>query len=93
MSKIEESGFSQTGDAGEPFTQLEPEASRLRSTASRAVRNGKVAAQRWARQSRIVAVNATDRIKDDPVRAAEISFVIGLSLGALAGRWSGQQRQ
>ena len=94
MSKIEESGFFEKAhDAAEQFSQLEPEVSRLRSAASRAVQNGKAVAQRWSRQTRDAAANATDRIKDDPLRSAAITFVVGLALGALVGRWSGRQRQ
>ncbi|HEY1234756.1 MAG TPA: hypothetical protein VGH22_15360 [Candidatus Binatia bacterium] len=93
MSKIEESSFSErTGDTTDPFTQIEPDISRLRSAASRAVENGKAVAQRWGRQSRSMCVNATDHIKDDPLRSAAITFVIGLSLGALVGRWSGRHQ-
>jgi ElaB/YqjD/DUF883 family membrane-anchored ribosome-binding protein len=94
MSTGEESGFLGTaGNGGEQPGDLETEASRFRSAASRAVRNSKAVAQRWGRQTRDVAANATDRIKDDPLRSAAITFVIGLALGALVGRWSGRQRQ
>jgi ElaB/YqjD/DUF883 family membrane-anchored ribosome-binding protein len=94
MSIGEDSGFLDTaGNGGEQARELETEASRFRSAASRAVKNSKAVAQRWGRQTRDVAANATDRIKDDPLRSAAITFVIGLALGALVGRWSGRQRQ
>jgi ElaB/YqjD/DUF883 family membrane-anchored ribosome-binding protein len=95
MSKEQSGLLNTTGNDGEQSRDFEIEASRFRSAASRAVRNGKAVAQRWGRQSRIAAEelvgNATDRIKDDPVRSAAISFVIGLSLGALVGRWAVRQ--
>jgi ElaB/YqjD/DUF883 family membrane-anchored ribosome-binding protein len=94
MSKAEESDLlERTDDAREHFSQLEKEGSRFRAAASRAVHNGRSVAQRWGRQTRIVAANATDRIKDDPLRSAAITFVIGLSIGATVGRWAGRQQR
>lgn len=79
MSKEQSGLLNTTGNDGEQSRDFEIEASRFRSAASRAVRNGKAVAQRWGRQSRIAAEelagNATHRIKDDPVRSAAISFV------------------
>jgi|SoiMethySBSTD1v2_1073268.scaffolds.fasta_scaffold85200_3 ElaB/YqjD/DUF883 family membrane-anchored ribosome-binding protein len=94
MSINEESGFPESmANGGEQARESEYGASRFRGAASRAVQTGKAAAQRWGRQSRVVAVNATDRIKDDPVRSVVISFAVGLTLGALIGRLSGRQCQ
>ena len=94
MSTSEESGFPESiENGGEQFGESENGRSRVRAAASRAVRTGKAAAKRWGQQSRVVAVNATDRIKDDPVRSVVISFAVGLTLGALIGRLSGRQCQ
>lgn len=93
MSTIEESGLSETTHVGEQARDPGNEASRFKAAASRVYQDSKAAAQRWGRQSRVVAVGAKDRIKDDPVRSVAISFVIGLSLGALVGRLSGRQCQ
>ncbi|HLN96858.1 MAG TPA: hypothetical protein VK208_00090 [Pyrinomonadaceae bacterium] len=94
MSKAGESDLlERTDDAREHFSQLEREGSRFRAAASRAVHNGRTVAQRWGRQTRIVAASATDRIKDDPLRSAAITFVIGLSIGAMVGRWAGRQQR
>lgn len=94
MSKIEERDFSErTRDAVEEFMPLDAEPSRFRAAASRVVHNGRSVAQHWGRQTQIVAANATDRIKDDPLRSAAITFVIGLSLGAMVGRWAGRQQR
>ena len=72
------------------------EGSGLRDVASRVVQDGKTVAQRWGRQSLSAAEdfaeNATDHIKHDPVRAAAISFVIGLGLGALVA-WGSTRHQ
>ena len=89
----EENRLSETTNEGEQPTESETEASRFKTAASRVYQDGKAAAQRWGRQSRVVAVNAKDRIKDDPVRFVAISFVVGLTLGALIGRLSRRQCQ
>ena len=93
MSKAEESTLSEkTSEAGERLT----EGSGLRDVASRVVQDGKTVAQRWGRQSLSAAEdfadNATDHIKHDPVRAAAISFVIGLGLGVLVA-WGSTRHQ
>jgi hypothetical protein len=72
MSKAEESDLlERTDDIKEHFRELEKEGSRFRAAASRAVHNGRNVAQRWGRQTRIVAANATDRIKDDPALCSD----------------------
>jgi ElaB/YqjD/DUF883 family membrane-anchored ribosome-binding protein len=92
MSTGEEIVSSETtGNGGEQPGESENGASRFKATASRALQSGKDIAQRWGRQSRAIAGNATDRIKDDPVRSVIIGFVIGLSLGAVIGRSSRRQ--
>ena len=94
MSTSEQSDFSENIENGaEQPEESENGGSRFRAAASRAVRTGKAAAQRWGQQSRVVAGNAKDRIKDDPVRSAAISFAVGLALGALIGRLSTRQCQ
>jgi ElaB/YqjD/DUF883 family membrane-anchored ribosome-binding protein len=94
MSIDEQSGFPESmANGGEQAREWENRASRVRAAASRAVQTGKATAQRWGQQSRVVAVNATDHIKDDPVRSVVISFAVGLTLGALIGRLSGRQCQ
>jgi ElaB/YqjD/DUF883 family membrane-anchored ribosome-binding protein len=93
MSTSEESGFSETTNGGEQPEESENRTSRFKAAASRVFQDGTAAAQRWGRQSRVVAVNAKDRIKDDPVPFVAISFVVGLTLGALIGRLSGRQCQ
>ena len=93
MSISEESGLSETTNGGEQPRDPGDEASRLKAAASRVFQDGRAAAQRWSQQSRVVAVSAKDRIKDDPVRSVAISFVVGLTLGALIGRLSGRQCQ
>jgi ElaB/YqjD/DUF883 family membrane-anchored ribosome-binding protein len=94
MSIGEEGDFSETsGNGGQEPTKSENGASRFKATASRVFQDGKAAAQRWRQQSRVVAVNAKDRIKDDPLRSVVISFAVGLSLGALIGRLSGRQSE
>ena len=92
MSIGEESDFSEAGENGEQEPRnSESGASRFKTAASRVFQDGKAAAQHWGRQSRVAAVSAKDRIKDDPVRSVAISFAIGLSLGALIGRLSVRQ--
>jgi ElaB/YqjD/DUF883 family membrane-anchored ribosome-binding protein len=94
MSIDEQSGFSErTENGGEHSGESENGGSRFRAAAFRAVRTGKATAQRFGRQSRVVAVSTKDRIKDDPVRSVVISFAVGLTLGALIGRLSGRQCQ
>ena len=92
MSIGEESDFSETsGNGGQEPRKSKNEASRFKATASRVFQDGKAAARHWGRQSRVVADNAKDRIKDDPVRSAAISFAVGLTVGVLIGRLSGRQ--
>ena len=92
MSTGEEIVSSETaGNGGEQPGESANGTSRFKARASRALQSGKDVAQRWGRQSRAMAGNATDRIKDDPVRSVIIGFVIGLSLGTLIGRLSGRQ--
>ena len=94
MSTSEQSGFPEsTENGGKQDGESENGGARFRAAASRAVRTGKAAAQRWGQQSRVVAGNAKDRIKDDPVRSVAISFAVGLALGALIGRLSTRQCQ
>lgn len=98
MSNGEESGLLRTtGEAAQQATELENGASRFRAAASRVLYNGKSVAQRWGRQSLGTAGewagNATDHIKEDPLRAAAITFIIGLSLGVLIGWLSGRRQE
>jgi ElaB/YqjD/DUF883 family membrane-anchored ribosome-binding protein len=93
MSKAEVSPTSETtGNTGQPATELENERSRFKGAAIRVFQNGKTAAQRWSRQSvraaGDLAGNARERIKNDPVRTAAISFAIGLTLGAFISRYA-----
>ena len=97
MSNGEENGLLETTrDAAERATRLENATSRFRAAASRAVHNGKSAAQRWGRQSLSTAGewadNATEHIKEDPVRSAAITLLIGLGLGVLIAWWSGRRQ-
>ena len=92
MSTGEEIVSSEMGNGEQP-RESENRVSRFKATASRALQDSRDVAQRWGRQSRAFANNATDRIKDDPVRSVIIGFVIGLSVGALIGRLSGRQCQ
>lgn len=66
------------------------------SVSPRRAEDAGTVAQRWGRQSLSAAEdfagNATDHIKHDPVRAAAISFVIGLGLGALVA-WGSTRHQ
>ena len=93
MSKAEVSPTSETtGNAEELPTQLQNERSRFKVTAIRVVQDGKTVAQRWSRQglraAGELAGNAREHIKNDPLLTAAISFVIGLTLGALITRRS-----
>ncbi len=94
MSAVEENGLSEIAkNDGEQRNESETGTTRFKASACRVLESGKAVAQRWDQQTRAMAGNATERIRNDPVRSVVIGFVIGLSLGALIGRLSGRQCQ
>lgn len=93
MATVEENGLSEiAGNDGEQSNESTG-AVRFKAAACRVLESGKAVAQRWDQQTRAMAGNATERIRNDPVRSVVIGFIIGLSLGALIGRLSGRQCQ
>ena len=97
MSKIEVSAAPETTeDAEQLTTQLQNERSRFKDAATRVFGDSKAMAQRWGRQglraAEGLAGSTRGHIENDPIRTAAISFVIGMTLGALIGRYASRHQ-
>jgi ElaB/YqjD/DUF883 family membrane-anchored ribosome-binding protein len=97
MSKVEVNPTSETTDNTEQAaTEVENGPSRFKGAAIRVFQNGKTVAERWSSQSvraaGDLAGSARERIKNDPIRTAAISFAIGMTLGALISRYASRHQ-